>query len=40
VSKSGQASSGLMNFTLQPGIGSMKGSMGSMPSGSSMVSMS
>jgi hypothetical protein len=40
VSKSGQASSGLMNFTLQPGIGSMKGSMGSMSSGSSMASMS
>jgi len=40
VSKSGQASSGLMRFTLQPGIGSMKGSMGPMSSGSSMAPMS
>ncbi|HEY9491918.1 MAG TPA: hypothetical protein VIP56_08020, partial [Nitrososphaeraceae archaeon] len=40
VSKSGQASNGLMRFTLQPGIGSMKGSMGPMSSGSSMAPMS
>jgi hypothetical protein len=37
INKSGQASSGLMKFTLQPGIGSMKGSMGPMSSGSSMA---
>ena len=37
VNKSGHASSGLMKFTLQPGIGSIKGSMGSMSAGSSMA---
>lgn len=41
VNKNGQASGGLMKFTLQPGIGTMNGSMGSMSgTGSSMGSMS
>jgi hypothetical protein len=40
MNKSGQASTGLMKFTLQPGTGSMKGTMASMSSGSSMGSMS
>jgi uncharacterized transporter YbjL len=41
VNKNGQASGGLMKFTLQPGIGIMNGSMGSMSgTGSSMGSMS
>lgn len=41
VNKNGQASGGLMKFTLQPGIGIMNDSMGSMSgTGSSMGSMS